>query len=168
MVRQWLAKVWMMPDNRLDPALVTPSYEDAGLFKYDLCSLNLSLLPGVRRNARADYIFDAMIDGKYRAPIFFAGRRARQTFLMLDAMTRMARGVPLADPADDDLPDSNPDLYLAYDGPSIPLQVNGAWRSPVIEDDQGFARPMHQFIAAVWTLNAGTGPGMQFGAPPVR
>jgi hypothetical protein len=87
---------------------------------------------------------------------------------MLDAITRMARGVPLADPADDDLPDSNPDLYLAYDGPSIPLQVNGAWRSPVIEDDQGFARPMHQFIAAVWTLNAGTGPGMQFGAPPVR
>ncbi|WP_386682877.1 hypothetical protein [Loktanella sp. R86503] len=155
-----------MLDNRIDPALVTPGYEDAGLFKYDLCRLHLSLLPGVRRNARADFVFDGVIDGKYCTPVFFAGRRAKQAAMMLATISRRFRGSAAV--SFGAAPNVTAPNVAAYDSPALALQIDGAWRNPVVEGDDGFARPAHQFIAAVWTITAGCGPGQQFGALPVR
>ncbi len=149
-----------MVATRLNPVFVTPRYEDAGLFKADICRLAVNLTPAVRRNARADYIFDGVIDGKYRVPIFFGGRRAVLASAVLDAMRTVLRA-PVA--RDIDL-----NALVEDDRVVLPLQVDGAWRTVVREDAQGFARATHHFIAAAWTIGVGGDRPLRFGTMPVR
>ena len=144
---------------RLAPELVTPRYEDQGLFKSDICSLNIALLPGPTRTDRQDIVFDGLIDRTYRAPVIFAGRRAAMATLLEDAALRIAA-------PSQDLPDESA-LALPR-RPSLALRIDGAWRRLVGEDALGFARVRHQFIAAVWTISTGSGATLQFGMPPVR
>ena len=143
--------------QRLNPELVSPQYEDAGLFKAEICSLNLSLRPGVMRNARDDVIFDGVIDGRYQAPVFFAGRRAGQAALVVEAMARLVRHMGQTGAS-----------AAQIDAGVLPLQVDGAWRRVVQEDETGFARATHQFIAAAWTIGRGGDGAWRFGALPVR
>ena len=141
--------------RRLSAALVTPAYEDAGLFKSTLCSLNVTLLPDPRRTDRQDVVFDGLIDKTYRVPVFFAGRRAKMAALLVDAARRIVT------PEDD-----APDARLAR--PAVSVRIDGAWRRLMSEDALGFARVTHQFVAAAWTLGTGSGAVLQFGLPPVR
>ena len=145
--------------TRLSTKLVTPRYEDAGLFKAELCSVNVALLPGPRRTDRQDLVFDGLIDKTYRVPVFFAGRRAK----MASVLERAARRVIAPE---DDVP-ADPLRGPALRAP-LSIRIDGAWRRLVGEDSQGFARVTHQFIAAAWTLGTGTGALMQFGMPPAR
>ena len=145
--------------RRLAPELVTPRYEDEGLFKSELCSLNVALLPGPTRTDRQDIVFDGLVDKTYRAPVVFAGRRAAMAALLEDAARR------LATPAED-LPGA--DMAAPLRRPGLALRIDGAWRRLVGEDALGFAQVRHQFIAAVWTISTGSGALLQFGMPPVR
>ena len=148
-----------MKASRLAPELVTPRYEDAGLFRNDLCSLNVTLLPEPTRNDRHDVIFDGLIDKAYRVPVFFAGRRAPMAALLEDA----ARRIPVPE---DDAPDAPMPFRMTR--PGLAVRIDGAWRRLVGEDALGFARVTHQFVAAVWTISTGGGATLQFGVPPVR
>ena len=148
-----------MKAQRLAPELVTPRYEDSGLFRNDLCSLNVTLLPGPQRNARDDIIFDGLIDKTYRVPVFFAGRRAAMATLLENAADRFV--------AINGMGDDHDGHAVARRG-NLTVTIDGAWRRLVGEDACGFARVTHQFIAAVWTLGTGSGRTFHFGVPPVR
>ena len=139
--------------KRLPADKVTPRYEDAGLFKDDLHSLNVALLPGPWRTMRQDLVIDGLIDRTYRVPVFFAGRRAELASALEDAIQHVA----VSDPAGQ-----------LRDRGALPVRIDGAWRRLVGEDGQGFARVTHQFVAAAWTLATGSGALMQFGMLPVR
>ena len=147
-----------MRATRLAPDLVTPPYEDAGLFPSDLCRHTVALLPGPRRTARQDIVFDGLIDRTYRVPVFFAGRRAALA-APLEDMARQA-AAPQAGRRGAD--------RSGAQARGVPVRIDGAWRRLVEEDRMGFALVTHQFVAAAWIIGTGTGALMLFGMPPVR
>ena len=145
-----------MINKRLGAHLVTPRYEDAGLFGTELCRLDVKLLPGARRNDRHDFIFTGIIDRGHRVPVFFAGRRAADAQALVVATDRIRRQrVAAGGPA----PDAEPQ--------ALALRIDGAWRKLVHQDAQGFAQVTHQFIAAMWSIGAGDAAARRYGTPPV-
>ncbi|MFQ1699764.1 hypothetical protein ACJ5NV_04130 [Loktanella agnita] len=149
-----------MLKKRLDETLVTPRYEDAGLFKSDIYRLQVALLPGVQRNARNDYIFVGMINRKYQTPVLFAGRRASFAAGVV-AITERIKGGTMGELADET-------VTTVAGRQALALRIDGAWRRFVSEDASGFALVRYQFIAAVWAFGARGDSGARFGLMPVR
>ena len=145
-----------MKFNRRPAHQITPDYEDAGLFKSELCENRFDLLPVVRRNGRADLIVTALMAGQHLVPVIFAGRRKRHASTVVTRLDGLRTAFPTAGSAD----------VFARKGAVLPVEVQGAWRRLVTEDADGLLQRSYQFIAACWTLTLGDGRRMRFGLPP--
>lgn len=148
-----------MPKVRLHPSQITPKYEDAGLFKDEVCQINVELCPIIQRNGRQDLLVTGYTKGSLSICVLFAGRRLTDAAPLVASLKSLRdaslmrarkRGVPAP---------LNPSLRM-------PVQIEGAWRKRIITDNDGFAQRSYQLIAARWTVVDQSGQTINFGSPP--
>ena len=133
--------------DRRPTALVSPRYEDAGLFKSDICNVEVDLTPVTRRNSRSDLIVTGYAGGRHKVPIVFAGRRMPEAQPLLALLSRLRGGGP---------------------GQRLKVQIEGAWRRVVKEDGGGFAQRRYELIAACWSVPTPGGRVERYGLRPAE
>jgi hypothetical protein len=145
--------------DRKDPTLLTPEYEDAGLFKSDVLSLNVHLTPVMFRNSRGDLIVRAVNRSGKTFEVTFAGRRvmmAAPLIASLEAMKgqaakRLQRHAK-----------SNVDLSKIR----VPITIEGAWRRRFWTDADGWQAGIYQLVAARWFVEGAAKKPVGFGVAP--
>lgn len=141
--------------ERRDRSLLTPEYEDAGLFKSDILRLTLDLTPMTFRNSRQDLIVSCYHETGRRFEVTFAGRRSSMaTPLIASLETLKAKAAEPTDGASD------------VAAVRIPIKVEGAWRRRFWTDHDGWLTRVHQFVAARWAVPDGTQRPVMYGMPP--
>lgn len=148
------------PFKRLDHRDVTPSYEDAGLFKNKICRLKVDLLPEVFCNHRNDIVITALVQGSIRISVMFAGRRTVEAATII-ASLRVLRARLLELAAARGI--SDPDLTSTR----LPLHIEGAWRPRFQRDENGWETRSYHLIAARWAVMNEKGDKLSFGEPPI-
>ena len=134
--------------DRRPAVLVSPRYEDAGLFKDDICRIEVDLTPAMSRNSRKDIIVTGYAGGRHKVPVIFAGRRSSEAYPLLQALSRLSEESG-----------GSPNTRLT-------VEVEGAWRRIVRADPSGFARRRYAFMAASWSLPTPGGRVEEFGVHP--
>lgn len=149
----------LLQQARKDPKDVTPQYEDAGLFKTQICTVRLDLVPVINFNRRGDIIIRCFVKANLRAEVLFAGRRVRETKPLVqelnDLKTRaykaaVQRQLPV------------PDL----DGIRLQAEIEGAWRRRLFQDKDGWEKRAYQLVAARCIFHLSNGSVMAIGMPP--
>ena len=135
--------------ERRPASLVTPAYEDAGLFKTDLCRVQFDLMPATHRNSRKDVIVTGYAAGRHKVGVIFAGRRLPEAASLLQTLSGMSGR-------------TTPGSLRR-----LTVEVEGAWRRVVQEDRSGFARRRYDFVAACWKLPTPSGWSELYGQRPV-
>ncbi len=149
----------VLQQARKDPKKVTPQYEDAGLFKNQICTVRLDLVPMISLNRRGDLIIRCFVTSNLRAEVVFAGRRVKVAMPLVRALndlktraykTAVQRQLPV------------PEL----DGIRLPAEISGAWRRLFMHDDEGWEKHAYQLIAAQCTTQLADGSTISVGMPP--
>lgn len=144
-----------MSDERRKPrALVTPQYEDRGIFKNEIISLPVWLMPHVGRTQRRDVVihghYRTEMDGMLPIECIFAGRRIQYGLPLLELLQRRLGKNPS--------PGARP----------VPIHVNGAWRYRFDLREDGWQDRFRQFMVAQWVHVAPNGKQMILGEPVIR
>lgn len=137
---------------------VTPDYEDAGLFKTEICQLMVELIPQMRQNDRNDTIVRGFIDRKTEIDVFFAGRRAAAVgplAAQLRALMKSTRAKAAAEGL----------KVPPIENIRLPVRVEGAWRRRKIRDENGWETGTYHLVAARWSLLDKDGQVLSFGEP---
>lgn len=145
--------------ERRDRALLTPEYEDAGLFKSDILRLDVELTPIIFRNSRQDVIVRCYHETERSFEVTFAGRRSQMATPLLASLEKMKS--KMAAP-DDDAADQHQDLTAMR----VPIKVEGAWRRRFWTDHDGWLTRVHQFVAARWAVLDNAHKPVMYGIPP--
>ncbi|WP_294222648.1 hypothetical protein [uncultured Shimia sp.] len=142
-----------------NPALITPAYEDGGLFKKPPTELVVNLIPKFSKNSRGDVIIKGLVQNDVEIDVIFAGRRKREA---AELVTLLKRKWDNAN-------------YRAAKTPTrkdvrVPTRVQGSWRMRVAEDEheQDLYTKEYQLLVARWAFNADNGEFRSFGEPPFQ
>lgn len=145
--------------DRRDRALLTPEYEDSGLFKSAILQMNVALTPLVFRNARKDLIVHCYNDAANGFEVTFAGRRSLMAApLIANLEALQSEAVKQRADATDSTDDLSP--------VRIPITVEGAWRKRFWTDPDGWLSRVHQFVAARWFVAGEADRVIAFGTAP--
>ena len=148
-----------MIERRRPPHLVTPEYEDGGIFRTPPQQLLVELVPKIGKNTRSDLMVKGFIDGTIAIDVVFAGRRTKQADLLLKKLQSLWTQANRKTAPGDEPPE--------VDTVRLPVRVEGSWRPRFERDDQGWETRTHQLFAARWVLNH-DGESKTFGEPPVK
>jgi hypothetical protein len=148
-----------MPHRRKPSHLITPAYEDNGLFKSPVHKVVVGLVPQAVRNNRQDLVVRGFVEPEIEVSVIFAGRRARQTAPLQAQLRRLlfharaqARGWD----------------QEALDRTRLPVRIEGAWRSRFSRDPEGWETRSHELLVARWALIDETGATQHYGEGPAR
>ncbi|GGX50584.1 hypothetical protein GCM10007385_18860 [Tateyamaria omphalii] len=148
-----------MPDLRRPAHLVTPAYEDNGLFRSPVRRITVGLVPQIHRNNRQDLVVRGFVRDGTAIQVLFAGRRAKQAKGLearLRSMLFQARS-KTAGWRDEGI-----------DTIQLPMRVEGVWRSRFARDAWGCETRYFQLIAARWAMFDDAGVAHLFGEAPVH
>jgi hypothetical protein len=144
-----------MPNERRKARpLISPRYEDRGIFRNAVSAMPVWLLPRYGRTGRGDVI----ISGHYKTETneilpmecVFAGRRAIY-----------------AQPLKDHIRQSLARLS-ASEAQTVPVHVNGAWRYRFDLHQDGWQDRIRQFMVAQWIYVGANGKQQIIGEPVIR
>lgn len=142
-----------MKERRLPIHVVSPAYEDQGIFKMGLVSVSVWLLPEFARTGRGDVVirglFAASRDQNLRFDAIFAGRRRRFAEGLMRQLRPRAQNTEQADRV-------------------LPMQLNGAWRYRYDLDEQGWQTTQRQFMVAQYIETGPRGESVIVGEPVIR
>lgn len=137
--------------------MVTPAYEDSGLFKKPTTELIVNLIPKFGKNSRHDIIIKGLMPNGVEIDVIFAGRRKRYAEELVALLKqkwagahRLTKGMT---------PPRRRDVF-------VPTRLYGSWRSRVAEDAQDLTRVEHQFLAARWAYHSHQGDARTCGELP--
>ena len=148
-----------MPSRRVHASKVTKSYEDAGLFKSDLVSVETQVHPIMRTSSRGDVQMAASFGDGQTVHVIFPGRRARDVRALAKHVTQCwTQEVEHASKQGAARPDP-------YDV-ATPIALTGCWRPIFSRDESGCETRHYQFLAATWTYQEPKGERRSFGSPP--
>ncbi len=141
-----------------NPNLITPSYEDRGLFKKPLAELIVNLIPKFRQNTRGDLIIKGLVQNGGEVDVFFAGRRKSQAGDLVALLKLMWEDA----------------VYVARNRVSslepkdvrLPTRVLGSWRTRIVEDDEEWYSREYQLLVARWAYNGVGGEFCSYGELP--
>jgi len=142
---------------------VPADYEDMGLFKGELCRLQVELTPSILKNGRSDIILDGFINGGAAITIVFAGRR-RMLFSPLKSRLRSVELKHVKSLKDELGKDAVLDFPIT--DVRLPVLIEGSWRMLFEQDDDGFQKRISQFVAARWVFSTESGDTKTFGNAP--
>lgn len=149
------------PQRRSPRTSVTPQYEDAGLFKNEVCQVDVHLAPIMQRTARGDVSITGFVTGGLQISVLFAGRRMVDVDALVKHLntvrTERLRGAVRVG-------SKPPDIEAIR----LPVQVEGAWRPRFTADESGFETRSYHLVAARWTFLGPQGRVMRGGVAPVR
>ncbi len=147
--------------KRINPALITPAYEDSGLFKKPPTELVVSLIPKFGTNSRQDILIKGLMKNNVEIDVIFAGRRKYQAVELVNLLKRKWAAACARVP--------NGGLHPPRRDVRVPTRVQGAWRMRVFEEEeeQNLVSKEYQLIAARWGYKSETGESVSFGEPPV-
>jgi len=149
-----------MPQQRLSRRDLTPEYEDAGLFKNEICQVQVSLVPVVSHNNRGDVIIAGFVKGDLEISVTFAGRRRIEVSPIVANLKALGMRV-LHTATEQNLP--VPDLRSIR----FPVHVEGAWRPQFQADASGWDVRTFHLIASRWAVVDRHGKATKFGVPPL-
>jgi len=139
--------------------MISPAYEDGGLFKKPPTELVVNLVPKFGKNSRQDVIVKALVQNGVEIDVIFAGRRkkhAEDVVLLLQRMWEDAVFSYRMRP--------EPPLRTQV---RLPARLYGSWRTRVFEDDEEWIAREYQFLVALWAYKSDTGEMLSFGELPV-
>ncbi len=135
--------------ERQNAAVVTPQFEDSGLFKSEIVQVNITLSPQVHMNVRQDMVVTGYTANGLAFDVLFAGRRkAAASWLLKYLADLRAKG-------------------KEAEHVRVPVRVEGAWRTTFAPDPSGWETRRRQLVAGVWTVQTPNG-ARTFGERPVR
>ncbi|WP_412552241.1 hypothetical protein [Shimia sp. MIT1388] len=145
-----------------NPALITPAYEDGGLFKKPPTELVVNLIPKFSKNSRNDVIIKGLVQNDVEIDVIFAGRRKREAAEIVALLKRKWENANYRIPKGYKAP-TRKDVY-------VPTRVQGSWRTRVVEDEQesNLYAKEYQLLVARWAFNSDTGEFKSFGEPPFQ
>lgn len=149
-----------MQQARLNRASVTPSYEDAGLFRAGVCTVDVTLVPLIRRNRRSDIVVTGYVNETREMTVLFAGRRAADVAPALAQLKKMGADMRKA-AAQSQQPGPRIDQIR------LPIRIEGTWRKLMEVDETGWETRHYQLVAARWTYQALSGQTAAYGEKPV-
>ncbi len=151
--------------KRIDtPSLITPDYEDGGLFKKPPTELVVDLIPKFGKNSRGDVIIKGLVKRDVHdveVDVIFAGRRKSESGELVTLLKRKWDNAN----------------YRVAKTPArkevrLPTRVQGSWRMRVAEVDDEDAQELYtkeyQLLVARWAFNSDTGEFRSFGEPPFQ
>jgi len=148
-----------MPYPRKPLSEITPEWEDAGLFKRDLCQMTVELLPQMSRNSRGDLRVRGFAGLSQEIEVLFAGRRTKDVAALERRLKNLlARARKAASAAKQPAPD--------VDNIRLPVRIEGAWRSRFKRDKTGWESRSYHLVAARWSMLDQDGNAVTYGAPP--
>ena len=153
---------WPKRDRR-SGRRASPMEEDRGLFKGELCQLQVELTGHISKNRRSDVLVAGFIEGGAQVTIAFAGRR-RALFGPLNTrlnrvQSRHAKSVRGRTGADGD-------IRAETEGVRVPVLVEGCWRVTFRLDRDGFQSQRREFVAARWVYASDNGDFKSYGFRP--
>lgn len=148
-----------MPELRRPPHLITPAYEDNGLFRSPVRRVTVGLVPQVHRNNRQDLVVRGFMQDGAAIQVLFAGRRTKQ------AQDVAARLRALLFHARSKTPGWRAE---GVDTIQLPVRIEGVWRSRFSRDAWGCETRQFQLIAARWAMFDEAGVAHLFGEAPVH
>ncbi|WP_299045617.1 hypothetical protein [uncultured Tateyamaria sp.] len=148
-----------MPDLRRPAHLITPDYEDNGLFRSPVRRVTVGLVPQMHRNNRQDLVVRGFTQDGAAIQVLFAGRRTRQ------AHGVEARLRALLFHARSKTPGWRPE---GVDTIQLPVRIEGVWRSRFSRDAWGCETRHFQLIAARWAMFDDSGVAHLCGEAPVH
>ena len=140
---------------------VTPKYEDAGLFRDEICQLSVTLIPVIRRNSRDDFLVTGFVNEKLEIDVLFAGRRKVEAAPLMTHL-RALRKHQLEVAAKHGAP---PPLVTDM---RLSVHIEGAWRRIFQTEPDGWETHTYQLVAARWGLVNRDGQKVSYGTPPVK
>ncbi|SDY27405.1 hypothetical protein [Citreimonas salinaria] len=144
-----------MSDERRKPrGLVTPQYEDRGIFKNGVISLPVWLMPRYGRTHRGDIV----ISGHYRT---------EQDGMLPIECVFSGRRIPYAQPLKEFVKRSV-DRFSKPGAHAVPIHVNGAWRYRFDLREDGWQDRIRQFMVAQWMYVGPNGKQQIIGEPVIR
>lgn len=150
-----------MKQKRMNPADITPAYEDAGLFANGTCDVVVHLIPIIRRNGRRDIIVTGMVGENREVSVNFAGRR-KEAATPIVAHLETIRNQTRYRAAERGL--AAPPLNEMR----VPVRVEGTWRKHVTADADGWETRQYELMAARWSIADNSGASYQYGEPPAH
>ena len=138
---------------------ITPEYEDAGLFKNELCQVIVELVPQMSRTGRGDLRVRGFVNGTLEIEVLFAGRRASELNPLESRLRcQLAKTRRSAASANQPTP--------AIDTIRYPVRIEGAWRPKFRRDPAGWETRSYHLVAARWAMVDVNGDSVSFGMPP--
>lgn len=148
-----------MLKHRMTEPMVSPDFEDAGLFSGSICQISVELVPQMRRTDRNDLLVRGFVSGQHEVEVLFAGRRARDVGPLEARLKGLwTRARQTAEAARQESPD--------VDRVRCPVRIEGAWRRKTFRDESGWETHSYNFVAARWSLLNKDGQSISFGEPP--
>lgn len=148
-----------MPDLRRPDHLITPAYEDNGLFRSPVRRVTVGLVPQMHRNNRQDLVVRGFMSDGAAIQVLFAGRRSKQAqgvVARLRALLFHARA-------------QTPGWQSSgVDTVQLPIRIEGVWRSRFSRDAWGCETRQFQLIAARWAMFDEAGVAHLCGEAPVH
>lgn len=146
-----------------DPALITPAYEDQGLFKRPSAELVVTLFPKFGTNSRKDTIIKGLMQNDVEVDVIFAGRRKQEAAELVTLLRR------LWDAANFQVPKGHP--APVREDVRVPTRIQGSWRMRVEEGEEeaeALYTKEYQLLVARWAFNSDNGAFRSFGTPPFQ
>lgn len=141
-----------------NPSLITPAYEDRGLFKKSPAELVVNLIPKFGKNSRQDVIIKGLVQNDVEVDVIFAGRRKKQSAELVTLLTRLWEDALYCGRNRARAPERK-DVRL-------PTRVQGSWRTRIVEDDDEWYSREYQLLVARWAFKTEVGEFRSFGEPP--
>lgn len=148
-----------MPHRRKPPHLVSPAYEDNGLFKAPVRKVTVALVPQIARNNRQDVVVRGFVEPNIEVSVIFAGRRAKMV-APLEAQLRRRLFRAKASVTQWD--------QAALDSATLLVSIEGSWRPRFERDPAGWETRSYHLMAARWALIDAAGMTQMGGEGPVR
>ena len=152
---------WMAEFVKRTTAPVSPAYEDAGLFKNEICEVVVWLVPIVHTTRRGDVQATGFIDDTLEVPVLFAGRRVAQARQLLDRLSALKTEV-----MQDALRKDKPPPFI--ESIRLPVWISGAWRARFMKEPDGCVTRSYHMVAAKWRFEVDGGKVVEQGTEPKK
>ncbi|WP_293576538.1 hypothetical protein [Phaeobacter sp.] len=150
-----------MKNRRRPRSKVTSQIEDAGLFKREVRTVVVELIPVFNRSSRGDLLISGIVQPETEIEVVIAGRRMQDVHALADRMKRLrSQAVRTAT--------NGHQAMLNIRRMRLRVQVRGAWRLRFEPDESGWEVKSYQLLAAQWSFFDLDGMTRMCGWPPVE
>ena len=141
------------------PPPVTARYEDAGLFRNEVCKVAVELIPVINRNDRGDFVVLGSMEGGSEISVVFAGRRMRMAEPLIQHLNKM----------------HDTAVRSKKDGVLTPVELRslrqkarleGTWRPRFLKRDDGWQTREYYLMVSRWEIFQPDGTALEFGVAP--